>query len=234
LEEKKRIANKKEKLAVYTAIIGDYDDLHDPLYVETDFCDYFCFTDNKKLHSDVWKIIPLNEELFPELKELDLVRKARFVKTHPHLFLKGYKHSIWIDANIQINKSILNWIDLFSDNSEILTFIHPERNCIYQEAQECINLKKDEETIIRNQMSQYQEKGYPSENGLVMTNVLYRKQTEQVKIFDQLWWNEIKNKSKRDQLSFNYVAWKRKKDYDICHLHAYKNRFFKYYNHLDK
>ncbi len=232
--KKRGIVNENERLAVYTAIIGDYDTLNDPLCAETNLCDYFCFTDNEKLHSVFWKVVSLNENAYPELKDLDPIRKARYIKTHPHLFLKDYKHSIWMDANLQICKSVSDFIELFLEDTQILTFIHPERICIYQEAAECIAMKKDDDTVINRQMDRYRKEGYPENNGLVMTNVLYRRHTDKTEAFDLNWWNEIKNESRRDQLSFNYVAWKSKTAYDVCRLHAYRNRFFQYNSHLNK
>lgn len=231
---KRNIVNSKERLAIFTAIIGNYDELNEPLIVENDFCDYYCFTDNKKLHSDIWEIVLLDEEEYPEMKGLDSIRKSRYVKTHPHLFLDDYKHSFWMDANLQICKSVPSFIDLFLEDNEILTFIHPERSSIYQEADECIALKKDDESIISNQVDRYNKDNYPENNGLVMTNILYRRHTDKVKNFDQLWWEEIKNGSRRDQLSFNYISWKTNTLYDVCKLHAYRNRFFRYNNHLNK
>ena len=32
------------------------------------------------------------------------------------------------------------------------------------------------------------------------------------------WWNEVKSMSRRDQLSFNYVCWKKDFQYSICNL----------------
>lgn len=47
---------KKEKVLIYTAIFGNYDVITEPQYVD-EYCDYICFTDNKNLHSKVWKMI---------------------------------------------------------------------------------------------------------------------------------------------------------------------------------
>lgn len=45
----------KSKIAVYTSILGEYDELMDPLYIDKE-CKYICFTNNKKVHSDIWEI----------------------------------------------------------------------------------------------------------------------------------------------------------------------------------
>jgi len=45
----------KSRLVIYTAIIGNYDTLKDPEYIDEN-CDYVCFTDNRELKSDIWQI----------------------------------------------------------------------------------------------------------------------------------------------------------------------------------
>ena len=49
----------------------------------------------------------------------------------------------------------------------------------------------------------------PKEFGLFETNVLVREHNDKSckKIMEE-WWNEIKDKSERDQLSFTYILWK--------------------------
>ena len=50
---------------------------------------------------------------------------------------------------------------------------------------------------------------YPEHNGLLFASVLIRKHhDENLKKVMEDWWYCVKNYSKRDQLSFNYVAWK--------------------------
>lgn len=230
--KKKDMVNASHKLAVYTAIIGDYDAINEPRLIETEYCDYYCFTNNKDLKSETWNIVYLDQSEYEEIRNIDQIRLARFVKTHPHLLLKDYEQSLWLDGNLTINKSVRDWVHLFSVESDILVFTHPDRNNIYDEAKECIRMQKDNETVIRQQVDFYKKEQYRADNGLAMTNVLYRKHTKQVESFDELWWKEIKNRSRRDQLSFNYVLWKLNMKADLCGYHASNNDFFLYKNHL--
>ena len=41
------------------------------------------------------------------------------------------------------------------------------------------------------------------------------------------WWTEIKYNSKRDQLSFNYVAWKHKVKFNYIEGDSRDNQYFK-------
>lgn len=78
------------RIAIYTAIIGAYDNLYSPKVVSKD-CDYYCFTD-QSLSSEVWQVIRLSEKNFPS--NLSNVKKARYIKTHPHIFLGEYDKTI--------------------------------------------------------------------------------------------------------------------------------------------
>ena len=87
-------------------------------------------------------------------------------------------------------------------------------DCIYEEAENLLRLHsigrhKDDPELIKKQVSGYKKEGYPKHNGLAVTQVLIRKHMEYDVIETmERWWNEIKNNSRRDQLSFNYAAWK--------------------------
>ena len=64
------------RLVIYTAIIGDYDTLKEPEYIDEN-CDYICFTDNWELTSDIWQI------RLVENTSLDSTRLQRMYKVLP-------------------------------------------------------------------------------------------------------------------------------------------------------
>ncbi|MEP2131598.1 MAG: hypothetical protein ABJI77_10615, partial [Algoriphagus sp.] len=88
---------KVNRLVVYTALFGDYDQLRDPKG-EFDFVDFVCFTDQKCIVSNVWDIRLVSKD---ELSSIELNRMYKFL---PHLFLKEYEISLYIDSNILIKK----------------------------------------------------------------------------------------------------------------------------------
>ena len=59
-------------------------------------------------------------------------------------------------------------------------------------------------------MQNYEYAGFPRNNGLITGMVILRRHNhlDCVKVMEQ-WWSEISYNSKRDQLSFNYSAWKK-------------------------
>lgn len=193
------------RVAVYTAIIEKYDTLKIPLEINPEW-DYICFTDQTNIRGDhPWQIRHIDYISY------DNTVTARFIKTHPHYYLKEYEYSIWIDANILVTNNILDkCANLFENSLNLIgVILHPHRNCTYKEGEECKIRGLDDINIINNQLKLYKENGFPNEYGLVETNIIFRKHNDPSVInFNNLWWNEINNHSKRDQLSFMYIIWK--------------------------
>ena len=191
------------KKVIYTAIYGNKDTLKDPLYVNEDF-DYICFTDDKNLTSDVWKIIVSNPI------HNDPVRSAKIFKVKPHEFLDNYDLSIWVDANFLICSDLNVFLKSFGEQANMLTFQHDQgRDCIYDEAAVVIQYNKDDPEIIKKQMKKYKSENFPKNTGLTANSVLVRRHKENdiIKMMN-LWWSQIEQFSRRDQLSFYYCKWK--------------------------
>ena len=214
----------KNKKVVYTCITGGYDNLIEPKFISEGF-DYVCFTDNNELKSDVWKIKPLPKET----EGLSQVKKQRYVKINPHLLLSEYDVSIWVDGNVTIKSDLNSFIDKFlTDECSIYVPKHPSRNCIYAESKAVISMNKDTKENVIPQIERYKKEGLPKDYGLLQSNIMLRKHNEKDCIrFMEQWFEELKNGSHRDQLSFNYVAWKNN-DIKIFYLdkNIYKSQWF--------
>lgn len=216
----------KNKVVVYTAITGNYDNLYEPRY-KSDKFDYVCFTDNPDIKSNFWKIIPLPHH------NLDSTRKARYVKILPHLFFQDYNYSVWVDANITIVGDLYELLQSYLKESSLVFFRHSDgRNCIYQEAEACIRRNKDDKNVILAQAERYEKERYPENNGLISTGVILRRHKDP-KIIETMdaWWNEVENFSKRDQMSFNYIAWKYNTPFSILDDYIRDNKYFKWRIH---
>lgn len=57
-------------------------------------------------------------------------------------------------------------------------------------------------------MARYRAEGLPEDAGLIEAPVILRRHTDAIRRLNESWWGEIVRASRRDQLSFNYVAWK--------------------------
>lgn len=185
---------------VYTCIIGNYDTLKDPYIKDPNF-DYIAFTNNPSLKSNHWQIRQIN------VKGLDNTRAARRVKILCTEYLKDYDLSVWIDGSIQIKSTLIDLVQKVIIGKDIVALTHG-RNCIYQEAIVCKERLKDDPTMIDFQMKYYQSQGFPKNQGLISTGLLIRRHTDKIDKFMKAWWEQVKNYSKRDQLSFNFVQWK--------------------------
>ncbi len=141
-------------------------------------------------------------------------RIARYHKLNAHLLIDT-PYSLWLDGAFRINSGV----DLMQlthnmlpqgglDNFDLAVLKHPQRACVYQELQACIQLNKDDPTVMRKQVDRYRAEGYPVYNGMVETGCLLRRRCDVVREFNEAWWKELSEGSVRDQLSFNYVTWR--------------------------
>lgn len=218
----------KKNIAVYTCICGNYDTLKEIKTME-DNIDYICFTDQSDLVSDQWKIIEIPEFL----NFFEQTKRARCIKILPHLFLENYETSVWVDANIQILENINELIR--QNDGYFIIPKHPDRICVYEEAKKVIELNKDDKSNVYTQIEKYREMGYPENYGLVQSNVIIRKHNdEKCKRISENWWNELKLKSKRDQLSFNFSIYNCDYKIDILNPNIIESKYFQIYSHNNK
>lgn len=213
------------KIAIYTSIFGGYDNLHED-QIQMDGVDYICFTDSD-IKSDVWNIVK-STPIYN-----DPNRNAKKYKILPHRYLSEYDYSIWIDGNFNtiadIRQLCTNEYQVFDHNKTLLD----PRNCVYKEYQAIIELGKrggnfkDNPEVMYNQIKRYADGGYPPNNGLASNGIIFRNHNnpEVIKVMED-WWLEIKHNSKRDQLSFDYIAWKNQ--FKVVYLDGdiRKNKYF--------
>ena len=73
---------------------------------------------------------------------------------------------------------------------------------------------------------------YPRNNGLIVSGILLRKHNEEdVKVTMEKWWEELKYGSKRDQLSFDYSAWKTDLKFNYISGDIRNNKYFHLLSH---
>lgn len=195
----------EQKYVIYTAIVGGYDEIMQPIVVDNRF-DYILFSnDIKEDRVGVWHVRPIS------YTNPDNTLICRYLKTHPEDLLQGYELSIWMDANIQICTSYIydRALELYKNDVIISSLWHPVRTCIYEEAFAVIHGMVEHEDVVVRWCYQLRKEGFPQWQGLCETNVLYRKHnTCQIADTNIMWWQCIEKYSRRDQLSFNYVLWK--------------------------
>jgi len=198
----KNLFEQSDDLIVYTALFGDYDELVDPPE-KYDGCQFICFTNQRHLHSNIWDM------RFVEDCDLPFNMMNRRYKILPHIYLPEYKKSLYVDSNICLLKSPKTLSDKYLTRFDFVAPKHFSRNCVYDEAKECIILLKDNKDLIREQMNRYKNLGFPRHFGLSENNILLRNHlnADVVSLMDS-WWQELSKETRRDQLSLPYVIWK--------------------------
>ena len=166
----------KNKICVYTCITGDYDEVKEFPQLKEEQIDYYLFTNNKKIKSNFWHVI------YIENNDLDNIRLARKIKVLGHEILEDYDITVWLDGASYARRKISEFIAECCDLKQysLVGFKHRERDCIYEEALECVKVRKDKKEIIEQQMKKYQNENYPNHNGLIESTVMVRKNKDQV------------------------------------------------------
>jgi len=215
------------KCVIYTSVFGGYDKITEQSSGDWD-----------------WKYF--SEENSMSLYE-DNNRNAKRFKILPHRYLQEYEYSIFIDGNMSIRGNLDELIDKYLSDSNVAFFSHNNneldaRNCAYKEAQTILDLGaknmkltpgrgmynyKDDPYLIQKQMTKYAMLGYPPDNGLITGMVILRRHNEKdcIKTMED-WWTEVKYGSKRDQLSFNYSAWKNDLKFNYMDGDSRDNEYF--------
>lgn len=186
---------------VYTAIFNNYDILIDPKNPSEDV-EYICFTDRQtEINSDIWKRVVVEDIKLPANM------KNRLIKMKPHKFLSDFDRSLYIDGNVVLQKDVNEIFQKYSDEKMVVPS-HPDRDCIYEEAEALKNTSKGDDDKISRQMKRYKEEDFPKNYGLSANRIILREHNnpEVVELMKD-WWRELFNGAKRDQLSLSYVTW---------------------------
>jgi hypothetical protein len=193
---------------VYTAIFDNYDILLEPDVIEPEV-DYVCFTDNTSLSSKNWEIKVLDPAYDPNLSN-------RHIKILAHRHLPSYTYSVYIDGNIKIKSAVTPLIEEYLSTADLAVYNHPMRDTVSEEARYCINKKIADESTVKNHIQGYNEAGFPDSEGLSENRILYRRHNnDKLKKLMESWWEEVSNKTPRDQLSLMFVLWKNDKNFNL-------------------
>jgi len=185
----------QKKIILYTCIVNNRDR---PKKIEyRDDFEYVMFTDKKEINAPGWDVRPLVWE-----HTNDPVRTSRYHKHNPFVLFPKAEYTIWLDATHWAIKSLKPLLT----NSDLLVMKHFSRNSIKEEIKACVNM--DSLKTMNEQYQKYLREGYNDNLGMYSTTCLIRKNSKKINEFQELWWNQICNFSKRDQLSFPYCLWK--------------------------
>jgi len=121
------------KYCIISLIFNNYEPVRDPIEYDKD-CDYFLFTDSKKIKSDIWKVIYLEEFDNDKLTGIQkmLQFKYSFYKYIPNF--ESYDYFVQIDHSILLKKSFKLIIEYINKNNFDMSIApHPWRNNFIEE-----------------------------------------------------------------------------------------------------
>jgi hypothetical protein len=187
--------------AIYTAVMGGYDDLLP--HPEIPGVEFIAFTD-RPVESDHWDVRVID----PGPGHPRTVAKQ--FKLFPHRVPPEHEYTIWIDGSHEI------LTDRFADHamaaigdSDIAVYEHPYRDCIYIEADASVDLEKYLGLPIREQVESYRAEGHPERWGLYACGTIARRNTPAVEALMDDWSAEIDRWTYQDQLSLPVVCRRR-------------------------
>lgn len=183
------------RLAIYTALTGDYDNVQEVLYKE-DGVDYILFTNNPNLKSKTWKVVLVDSEL-------DNVLLSREIKMLPHKYLgTEYDASIYIDANAVIYGELSQLVNYLHDGKTFAVSRHRERSMVSEELDTLVAMNRISADVATNQYQQYISEGFVDNMPLLECGLLVRKHSDKkLQHLMALWFCEFANKIRRDQIS---------------------------------
>jgi alkaline ceramidase TOD1/glycosyltransferase MUCI70-like protein len=219
------------KPVVYTCLFGDYEKLNEQPVALDSKIPFLCFTDRSDLNSKTWSARNI------EPLAIDPARESKRVKILPHLFLKEFNESLYIDASCILKKTPETIFKdyLRRDARNFVSLRHPWRDCVYQAAEEVLRRDIDSEARVREQIDHYQKWHFPQHAGLIASGFLLRRHTkEDVKRSGEMWFSHVLRYSKRDQLSFSFTAWRTRLAFTALDLDLTSNQIFSWPNQVDR
>jgi hypothetical protein len=188
-----------KKIAVYTCITGDYESKLDQQNYEG--ADFYFYTDKELTEQEHW-IERSATTLFTDPR-----RNARYHKLLSHEMFPEYDFTIWLDGSVVLKTPAQTLIDELGD-ADILTSFHPIRKTVREEAEECKRLHLDIPGKIETHVQKMLDDWFLDDFGLAETKVVVRRNNDEVKKFNKIWFYSLVTGSLRDQLTFPYVVWK--------------------------
>ncbi len=178
-------------MIAYTATYGGYDTLkphpEHPLVDE-----WVAYTDDPNLKSDDWD-----------------VRYQPLPFQHPRMAAKWWKcHppetdvSVWIDGSVVVHNPA--YFDVLAEGllkQPLTMFVHPDRDCIYEEIVVSQTMLKYEGQPLDGQGAFYYQRGWPIHGGLWASTTFARRHTATVLQFGAAWFAHCDLLTYQDQVS---------------------------------
>lgn len=189
---------------VYTVLLGGYETLNEQPIAKDSSIEFVCFTDRSDLTSETWTIRKI-EPILP----LDAPRSSRHPKICPHLYLPDHDLSLYVDNSIALTSRpeeiFAEWFE--TQDANMVCLAHSFRDSIVDEFDEVVRLGLDDASDCYEQLEHYLAIGMPDELPVIWGGLMLRAHhaADVVACMDS-WMTHVLRYSRRDQLSFPFVA----------------------------
>lgn len=176
-------------VALLTAIYDGYDDLKElvPQDVEVET---ICVTDDLNLKSPSWNCVyEARGDIHPNVA-------AKRPKMRPWDYTNA-DWTIWLDASFRVISSA--FVREVLEYGPIGQIDHPDRDCLYEEAEYSAGLKKYAGLPLQEQAQSYWP--HPTHWGLWCTGLIVREHQPEIVQFGERWLDECEKWSYQDQVS---------------------------------
>ena len=171
---------------IFTTIFGDYDELQQA--PEFKSWDTVLFTDTEPKDAKGWDLNIIKTD--------DPKKTSRYVKICIHKLMPSYDIFCHIDGNM---------ILIMPPPSEPIWGLHRGGRGLYSEAKEVIRLGKDSSDIVNSQVNRYRSEGISGRINVTENGFHVRRNNKLVNRMHELWWEEVKKGSYRDQISMPFI-----------------------------
>lgn len=217
------VKTEKQYIVVYSVMIGDYDEVFDPVYI-SDNCDYILYTDQINLKLDVWKVVYVDKTNFQGKTNKWI---STYYKVLAHSILPDkYTYSIYVDTKVFVCGNIVDLLNSLNSDHKLAMIKHTFRQRLIDEMNICVSFGYAKRDQIQTQYEKYIDEGFTDTIGLIDSCILIRehKSIDVIKTM-QLWFDEFNEFPSRDQFSIMYAIWKIGVNYIIHDGSVWSNQF---------
>lgn len=188
------------RVALITAIYDGYDELKPVLPQQGADVEWVFVTDDPDIGEQEtyrgWRVV------YEPRPGVHPNRAAKHPKYEPWRYASA-PVSVWVDASFRVvsDRFAVEATAGLTEAEPIAQFVHPWRDCLFDEATASAHLRKYEGEPVLKQADHYSERGHPAGWGLWATGVIARRHTEAVRELGVRWLAETYAWSFQDQVS---------------------------------
>lgn len=197
-----------EGVTVYACVTNNYDRLQEADALSRGV-QFICFSNRPVKKTAGWDMRYLASP--PRLCSGHDIN--RYHKVFSNRILSDYRYSIYVDGNIRYRGDLHVLVRVLERSGAALgVFRHPAGRRLAEEVEACRRHRKfdhHDESRVHEQIETYTDQGFELST-LVSANYLIVRDHSHPLLSDamSLWWSQLFEFTKRDQLSLNYVLWK--------------------------